>query len=130
MAVEFKKFQRSEDNALADLGTLKAIAGKGGKIGLIRKNWSDATKRVAVLVTNKKGDSAVIACSDQVSKALRGGKMKIAELIGLTVIENAEGHNFISMPATGAIQEFDVDKVKETTYEAKEEFLPEELAAL
>lgn len=129
MAVVFETFKRDENSTLTEQGTLKSLVGKGGKIALIRKNWNNPEKRVAVLATNKKGESAVIACSEQVSKALREKSMTIAQLLGLTVVENAEGHNFISMPATGAVQEFAVDTVKETAYETKEQFLPEEIIA-
>lgn len=130
MAVEFKKYAGSE-TTLSELGTLKEVAGKGGKIALIRKNFADGSKRVAVLVTRKDGQSAIVACSKQVSDALRAKKMTIAQLVGLNVIENEEGHNFVSMPATGAIQEFAVDGVKAAVVETeKANFLPEELIAL
>jgi hypothetical protein len=129
MAVEFKKFTRDENGSLNDLGTLKEIAGKKGKIALIRKNFNDPSKRVAVLVTNAKGESAVIACSAQVSKALRDKQMNIAQLAGLSVVENDEGHNFVSMPATGGVQEFVVDTIKTAEVEVSGEFLPEELVA-
>lgn len=118
MAVEFKKFTQS-DSTLTEEGTLKSIVGKGGKIALIRKNWENKDKRVAVLLTNKKGDSAVVACSDQVSKALRSGKLTIAQLVGLNVVSNEEGHNFVSMPATGAIKEIAIDSVKEEAFETE-----------
>ena len=130
MAIEFKKFARDENSTLNDLGTVAAIAGKGGKVGFIRKNYNDATKRIALLITNKKGDSAVVACSEQVSKQVREGKIKLAQLLGLSVVENEAGHNFVSMPATGAIQSFDVDKIKVAAVEEVEaDFLPEELIA-
>lgn len=129
MAVEFKKFTGGE-TTLTELGTLKDIAGKGGKIALIRKNFADGRKRVAVLVTKKDGTSAIIACSAQVSESLRAKKMNIAQLAGLNIVENEEGRNFISMPATGAIQEFDVDGLKAAVVETeKATFLPEELIA-
>jgi hypothetical protein len=131
MAVQFKKFEGNDGSTLNDLGTLKTIAGKGGSIGLIRKNFNDPSKRVAVLVTRKDGQSAVIPCSTQVSNALRSKKMKIAQLIGLSVLENEEGRNFVSMPATGGVQGFEVDKLNVVEMEAAEaDFLPEELIAL
>lgn len=129
MAVVFQKFTGNGESTLNDLGTVKAIAGKGGKIALIRKNFNDPAKRVAVLITNKAGESAVVACSAQVSAALREKKMNIAQLAGLTVVENEEGHNFIAMPATGGLQEFAVDQLKTQEVEVSGEFLPEELIA-
>lgn len=128
MAVEFKKFT-ADDSTLAEIGTVKEIAGRKGKIALIRKNFNDPEKRVAVLLTNAKGESAVVACSKQVSDALRKKEMTIAQLVGLKIVENEKGHNFISMPATGGLHEFEVDKVKEEAVEMKSEFLPHELIA-
>lgn len=128
MALEFKKYEGGSAT-LTDLGTVKAAAGKGGKIALIRKNFNDSAKRVAVLVTRKDGNSAVISCSKQVSESLRNKQMNIAQLAGLSIVENEEGINFISMPATGAIQEFNVDKLTTETVEVKAEFLPQELIA-
>lgn len=128
MAFKLEKYDGSSNATLEDLGTVKAAAGKGGTIALVRKNWSDATKRVAVIIKDKSGKSAVIACSKQVSDALRSGKMKLNQLIGLNIIEDKEGRNFISMGAAGAIQEFAVDGMKEEKVEAeKATFLPEEL---
>lgn len=133
MAVEFKKFTQS-DSTLEDLGTVKSIVGAGGKIAVIRKNWEDKAKRVAILLTNKKGNSAVIPCSTQVSNALRSGKMKIAQLISLSVVEaeaeDGSKRNFISMPATGAIKEVAIDSIKEEKFETEvAELNPNELIA-
>lgn len=125
--VKFEAF-KGGDSTLTEEGTVKNIVGKGGKIALIRKNFNDEKKRVAVLLTNKKGESAVVACSKQVSDALRAKKLTIAHLLGLNIVSNEEGHNFISMPATGAIQSFDVDSVKAKEVATEEAtFLPEEL---
>lgn len=130
MALEFKVFTRNEDSALTDLGTVKAIAGKGGKIAFIRRNFNDPKKRIALLITNKKGESAVVACSEQVTKGIREGKLKLAQLLGLSIIENEEGRNFVSMPATGAIQSFEVDSIKVAEMETEEAaFVPAELIA-
>lgn len=114
---------------LTELGTVKALAGKKGKISFIRKNFNDATKRVAVVLTNAKGESALISCSKQVSDALRSKQMTIAQLAGLTVLENEDGVSFISMPGTGGLQTFEADAIKASVTEVSNEFLPEELVA-
>ena|SRR5688572_8037552 len=129
MALEFKKFTGNDESTLTELGTVKALAGKKGKIAFIRKNFNDATKRIALVITNAKGESAVVACSSQVSAELRNKRMNIAQLAGLQIVENAEGHNFVSMPATGGLQEFEADKLTAATVEVKAEFLPESLIA-
>src|SRR5688572_15217072 len=127
--VKFGKFERN-DAGLTDLGTLKAVVGKGGKIAFIRKNYNDESKRVAVVLTNKGGDSAVVSCSKQVSDALRAKQINLAQLAGLNVLENAEGVAFISMPATGALQEFSIDKINvEAVETVSADFLPEETIA-
>lgn len=114
---------------LTELGTVKALAGKKGKLSFIRKNFNDATKRVAVVLTNAKGESAMVTCSKQVSDALRNKQMNIAQLVGCTVLENEDGVSFISMPSTGGLQTFDTDTIKVTATPVSSEFLPEELVA-
>lgn len=128
MALEFKKYEGGP-STLTDLGTVKSIAGKGGKIAFIRNNFNNPDKRVALLITNADGNSAVLACSQQVSDALRNKQMNIAQLANLSVLENEEGINFIAMPATGGLQEFSVDAITTVATEATTEFLPEELIA-
>ena len=71
----------------------------------------------------------MLACSQQVSDALRSKQMNIAQLASLSVIENEQGANFIAMPATGGLQEFSVDSITTATTEVSAEFLPEELIA-
>lgn len=128
MAINFKMYE-STQGELTDLGTVKSIAGKKGKISFIRKNFNDVSKRVAVVLTNAKGESELITCSAQVSAALRGKQMTIAQLAGCKVLENEDGVNFISMPGTGGLQSFELDTVKLAVVEVSNEFLPEELIA-
>ena len=128
MALEFKKYEGGP-STLTDLGSVKSIAGKGGKIAFIRNNFNNPDKRVALLITNSNGESAVLACSQQVSDALRSKQMNIAQLASLSVVENAEGAHYIAMPATGGLQEFSVDSITTATTEVSAEFLPEELIA-
>lgn len=128
MAIKFEMYQGTTGE-LTELGTVKALAGKKGKIAFIRKNFNDVTKRVAVVLTNAKGESALISCSKQVSDALRSKQMNIAQLAGCTVLENEDGVNFISMPSTGGLQSFELDAVKASSVEVSTEFLPEELIA-
>jgi hypothetical protein len=128
MALEFKKYEGGP-STLTDLGTVKSIAGKGGKIAFIRNNFNNPDKRVALLITNSNGESVVLACSQQVSDALRNKQMNIAQLANLSVLENEEGAHFISMPATGGLQEFAVDAITSVATETSSVFLPEELIA-
>ena len=128
MALEFKKYEGGP-STLTDLGSVKSIAGKGGKIAFIRNNFNNLEKRVAVLITNSNGDSDVVSCSQQVSDALRNKQMNIAQLASLSIVETVEGNNFIVMPATGGLQEFSVDAIITVTTEVPVEFLPEELVA-
>lgn len=129
--VEFKKYEGTSTE-LTSLGNVKNIAGKGGKIALLRKNYKDLTKRVAVVITNAKGQSAVVPCSKQVSEALRAKDLTIAQLIGLDVVETTaeDGslRQFISMPATGGLKEIALDKIAVEAIEAEAVTNPEELA--
>ena len=130
MAIAFKKYQKADSN-LVELGTVKSLAGKEGKISFIRKNFADASKRVAVLINKKDGNSAIIPCSSQVSKLVRDGNITIAQLAGLQVVEGeneaGESTHFIVMPQGGGVQEFAVDKLKDESFEPVTEFLPEGL---
>jgi hypothetical protein len=128
--MEFKVYQ-SESVSLEDLGTLKTIAGKGGSISLIRKNFNNPDKRVAVVVKRKDGKSATIACSEPVSRMLRAKELNIAELAVLPVLENDKGIAYVCLPGGGtSLQSFDVDALKASKPVAlSEEFLPEELVA-
>jgi hypothetical protein len=130
--VELNKYEVTTAE-LEDLGTVKSLVGKGGKIAFIRKNYNDVSKRVVVLLTNANGNSATIPCSKQVSDAFRAKKLTVAQIAGLSVIETkAEDgslRQFVSMPATGGVEEFAIDKVKEATTEVNAQFIPEELIA-
>ncbi len=131
--VEFKKYEGSTAE-LTDLGTVKDVAGKGGKIGFLRKNYNDTTKRVVVVLTNKAGNSAIVPCSKQVSEQFRAKKLTIAQLAGLNIVETEvevngkmETRQFVAMPPTGGIHEIAVEKIK-TEALVSEELNPEELA--
>lgn len=130
MAIAFKKYERQEGN-LTELGTLKSLAGKGGKISFLRKNFADTSKRVAVVINKKDGTSAIIPCSSQVTQLVRKGEITIAQLAGLQVVEGenkaGETTHFIVMPQGGGTQEFSVDKLKDESFEPVTEFLPEGL---
>jgi hypothetical protein len=130
MAIAFKKYERQEGN-LVELGTLKSLAGKGGKLSFLRKNFADTSKRVAVVVNKKDGKSAVIPCSKQISDLIRKGEITIAQLANLQVVEgereDGTKSHFIVMPQGGGTQEFDVDKLKDESFEPVTEFLPEGL---
>lgn len=126
--VKFGVYER-EGATLNDLGTLRSVIGKKGKLAFIRKNFNDATKRVALILTNAAGQTATVSCSEQLSKLIRTKQVKVAQLLELSVVENEEGVAFVSMPATGALQEFAVDSIKGEEFESKAEFLPEELIA-
>ena len=135
------KFAKYEGNAnLNDLGTLKSIIGKGGTLKFSDKNFNSTRitekgTRVKVVVVAKKkdGTSALIPCSNTVSEHLRAAREKGAKkvqmlgwLAGLSIVENEEGLNFISMPAGEESEGFSIDslEVVETS-----EFLPEETIA-
>jgi hypothetical protein len=115
---------------LTDNGTIANLIGKNGSISFIRKNLNDPNKRVALLLKDSKGQSGVVSCSAQLSKEIRAKNITIHEIAGLSLLENEEGVTFVSMPATGAVQEISMKDIKVVSYERSEEFLPEELLAL
>jgi len=110
--LDFKKFVRSE-STLEDLGTVKENAGKKGSIAFIPSNFTDSSKRVALVITNAAGQSAVVPCSEKVSKALRAKEMNVKQLAGLSILKNEDGRLFISMPAgTEGLAQISVDTLK------------------
>lgn len=131
--VKFEVYNGS--TTLEDLGSLKSVVGKGGSVKLTKKNFFNTDKRVVVIGQLKTGESAVIACSAEVSKHARAmnkaGKKQneiLAWLIGLNVLQNEEGQYFVSMPAGEAGEGVLVDKLAiVTTAEAITN--PEELIA-
>ena len=133
MNLEFKKYDGSSAS-LEKLGTVKELAGKGGSLSFLRKNWNDPSKRVALVIKRADNTSAVVACSKQVSEELRAKRINIGHLAGFDVVggKNANGQEaaFVAMPATGAVQTIALDEVKVTTLEQKaESFMPSELVA-
>jgi hypothetical protein len=129
MAFKLSAYTR-QSGELTDNGTIANLIGKNGSITFIRKNLKDPNKRVALLLKDSKGNTGVVSCSAQLSTEIRANKITIHEIAGLSLLENEEGITFVSMPATGAIQEIAMKDIKVVTYERSEEFLPEELLAL
>ena len=129
MAFKLSAYTR-QSGELTDNGTISNLIGKNGSITFIRKNLKDPNKRVALLLKDSKGNTGVVSCSAQLSTEIRANKITIHEIAGLSLLENEEGITFVSMPATGAIQEIAMKDIKVVTYERSEEFLPEELLAL
>jgi hypothetical protein len=129
MAFKLQAYAR-QSAELTDNGTIAQLIGKNGSIAFIRKNLNDPNKRVALLLKDSKGNSGIVSCSEQVSKAIRSKEMTIHQLAGLSLLENENGVTFVSMPSTGAIQTIEMKDIKVVAYERNEEFLPEELVAL
>ena len=126
MAFKLTAYQR-QSAELTDNGTIANLIGKNGSIAFIRKNLNDPNKRVALLLTDSKGNSGIVSCSEQVSKAIRNKEMNIHQLAGLSLLENENGVTFVAMPATGAIQTINMKDIKVVSYDRSEEFLPEEM---
>ena len=129
MAFKLSAYTR-QSGELTDNGTIANLIGKNGSIAFIRKNLNDVNKRVALVLKDSKGNSGVVSCSAQLSAEIRAKKITIHEIAGLSLLENEEGITFVSMPATGAVQEIAMKDIKVVSYERNEEFLPEELLAL
>lgn len=129
--LKFQKYQR-EDRI--ELGTVQSLVGKGGKIKFVPKNLADDSKRVAAILENKAGASALVVCSEAVSKGVRSKEITLANLLGFQVTEqltrNGETINVITMPNNGAsLIEVAVDSVKVAEYEPSAELVPEDLIA-
>lgn len=127
--LKMKVYERGESATLTTHGSLLEHAGKGGTIAPIRKNWNNPNVRIQLVATNKNGESIKVTCSKQVNDLLRAGKLTLQKVVNLPILENEEGTAFISMPASGALQQISADKFTKETVEAEvaDEFVPEDL---
>jgi hypothetical protein len=131
MALNFKAYQRADRT---ELGTIASIVGKGGSFRPASiSNWTDANKRVVLVLAKKDGTSDLITCSTEVSKRLRSKELKLSQLMGFTIIEqlttSGETMNVVVMPNGGAkLPSVEVgDSIP--TYEPISTFNAEELIA-
>lgn len=133
MALEFKVY---EGTTLTDLGTVAQLVGKRGQLAFIPKNLetmalnkSGVRKAVSVVLLKADGTSESVPCSQAISvdirRAIENGVKKgrlLAIISKLSILENAEGHNFICAPAgeSAGLETFAVEelaKEKAATYE-------------
>ena len=137
MAVAFSKFEKSSTK-VENLGTVKAHAGKGGKVAFLRKNFKNKGKRIALIVERKNGTSAVIPLSEQLSQLVRDEEITMKQLVGLQVIEFAHRDkkdkdgkpvivHTVALPQGGGKQSFDIDDLETEEFELSDDFLPEHL---
>jgi hypothetical protein len=106
--IEFKKYEL--ENSVEELGTVADQIGTKGKITFVKKNFLDESKRVVILAYNEAGESAIVACSEQLSKALRRAKNEgaskdslLASVLDQPVYANEVG-TFIGMVSGDAPQ--------------------------
>ena len=129
--VKFENYQRQDR---VELGTVAQLVGKGGKVKFVPKNLADDSKRVAVILENKTGASALVVCSEAVSKGVRNKEITLANLLGFQVTEQlttkGETINVITMPNNGAsLIEVAVDSVKIADYQPSAELVADDLIA-
>lgn len=107
MALEFKVYVPKESN-LVELGTVaQQIPGGSLKFcpGTVAKYQAGSIKSMAMVLLNKKGESATLPLSKNVSatikKALENGSTKkecLAAILKLQILETEDGANIISAP--------------------------------
>jgi hypothetical protein len=128
MAVKLAKYEGGSAN-LTSQGTIVETIGTDGSISFIRKNFNNPEKRVALLLKNKKGESAIISCSRQLSDEIRKKNITVADIFGLEIVENEDEVMFVTMPSEGAIQTFNYKefKGKGKPRVVSADFIPDEL---
>ena len=112
-------FEKREATTLENLGSLKTVVGKGGSMAFIPKNLADPNKRVAIVLTKKDGTSALVSCSDAVSKAIRAKEITKEQIAGLEIVQNDDGIAFVAMPQSAALVEFKLDAIATKAFEPK-----------
>lgn len=105
MAIKLEKYVRT-GGELTSHGTVVETTGPKGSIKTLRKNFFNLEKLVAVILSDGKDLSKVIACSKPVSIELRAGRMVADDLFDLEILEDDKGRLFICMPSDGSVQEF------------------------
>lgn len=109
MALKLEIYEGSDQ--LEDIGTLEDAVGSEGTITFLKKNFM-SDKRVVVLAKNKDNESAIVTCSKQLSDHLRKSKADgatkeelLAYVASLSILENAEGTPYITVPSSGEVTE-------------------------
>ena len=124
--IAFEVYKNTESTLVSE-GTVAALAGKGGKIAFIESNLKRLEKRVIVIVSKADGTSAMISCSEAVSKGVRNGTITEHHIAGLEVLTGDNGVAFIS--STGSRISYNIDDLKITELSASATRL-EDLIAL
>ena len=128
MKLEFAKYER-EENTLESLGTVASIVGKGGSLGLIPKNFKDATKRVVVVLEKKDGTSTMVSCSSAVSAGLRDKTITLDNVLTFEVIYGEAEVPYISLPGGAGLITVAISDLTATDYEVSSTMSLEELIA-
>ena len=108
--LESEVYERPE-STLEDYGTVREQIGNKGTIGLIERNYSDPSKRLAIVLGYEDGTSRIVTCSKKVSDDFRNGKINLTHITELRILVNEEGVPFISSNA-GGVHTFKVSEIK------------------
>ena len=96
MAVKFKKYTSTQAD-LTLLGTVNETVGIGGSYKLSsRRNLMDVSKRVTLVLLNKKGESDIVVCSKPLSQMVRNKQITMSEIGALQISEQE-----LTNPVTG-----------------------------
>jgi hypothetical protein len=103
MALDFKIYEGS-GTTLETLGTVASNVGKKGGLRFVPNTFTSG-KRIAVILTDSKGASTVIACSTRVSATIRNAKKDgstdkelLSAIANLEISDDDQGRNFIIAP--------------------------------
>jgi hypothetical protein len=132
MALQFVKYERQ---AQASLGTIAEIVGAGGSYRpASMSNWT-SSKRVALVLQNKAGESCLVVCSPQVSEKLRSKELRLSHLQNFEVREfitnSGELVNTVVMPSaeSGVLPTVVVGQQAAPAFQPTKQFNLEELIA-
>jgi hypothetical protein len=130
MALNCKKYERTNKTVL---GTVRELAGKGGKLKFIPRNLADESKRVTIIVELKDETSDIVIASKELSKRIRAKEIKLSQIAALNVTEEISVSgaiiNVVNMPANAAgLITINADDVA-PAYQPAETFVPEDLVA-
>jgi hypothetical protein len=88
--IKLKVYNRESNGEIESIGTVAQVIGENGKISLIKKNLLNKKKNIAILLTNKKGESTVLPTSTTLSGLIRNKEIEMSDVKFYPVYEITE----------------------------------------
>jgi hypothetical protein len=111
-----------ETTTIENLGTVRSLVGKKGKLHFNQNNFSNPDKALMVILENEKGQQDRVFCSVAVGQGVRNKSISIGELMNLLVAPGTteEGEEiFRIIRPQGATFTLDASKIEDKVFTPK-----------